>query len=204
MRIVEIKQVSSERFTLCFDDGSELKTSLSVITERFLRSGLELDADEYSELVSASTLSLSKSRALRIINTRAMSEKELYKKLTEKGETPENSAICVDWLREMGLLDDLRYAQSCVRHYAAKGYGTGRVRQELRRHGIPAELWDEALEQMPAQDDKLERFIRARLSDPTDRAQVKRVSDALFRRGYSWDEIKHALNTFNAKAEDDY
>lgn len=204
MRILEIKQTSSERFTLCFDDGTELKTSLSVITERFLHSGLELDDNGFSELVSASTLSLAKARALRLINARAMSEKELYKKLVEKDETPENAAFCVDWLRDMGLLNDLSYAQSCVRHYAAKGYGTGRVRQELRRHGIPAEIWDKALEQMPEQDDKLERFIRSRLSDPSDRAQVKRVSDALFRRGYSWDEIKHALNTFNSETEDDY
>lgn len=202
MRVVEIKQTSAERFTVCFDDGSELKTSLSVITERFIRSGLELDEVEYSALLSASSLSLAKARALRIVNARALSERELYKKLTEKGETPENAELCVSWLRDMGLLNDRSYAESCVRHYAAKGYGSARVRQELRRHGIPAELWDDALEQMPEQDDKLERFIRARLTDPDDRAQVKRVSDALFRRGYSWDEIKHALNNFKAETED--
>lgn len=202
MRIVEIKQTSAERFTICFQDGSELKSSLSVITARFLHSGLELDDEAYAELYSASTLSLAKSRALKIVNARALSEQELYKKLVEKGETPENAAECVSWLCDMGLLNDKSYAESCVRHYAAKGYGTARIKQELRRHGIPAELWDTALEQMPDQSDKLERFLRSRLSDASDRAQVKRVSDALFRRGYSWDEIKHALNQIKAETED--
>ena len=202
MIISEIKQTSAERFTLIFDNGTELKTSLGVVTDKFIHSGLELSDEEYDELYSASTLSLAKARALRIINSRALSEKELFGKLVEKGETPANSELCVTWLRDMGLLNDSSYASSLVRHYAAKGYGTIRVKQELRRHGILSELVDEAIGEMPEQDDYLERFIRSRLHDSSDKAQVKRVSDALFRKGYSWDEIKHALNNFKAETEE--
>ena len=54
---------------------------------------------------------------------------------------------------------------------------------------------------MPEQDAYLEWFIRTRLTDPGDRAQVKKVSDALFRRGYSWDQIKHALNEFDTHGD---
>ena len=53
----------------------------------------------------------------------------------------------------------------------------------------------------PEQDAYLERFIRSRLSEPGDRAQVKKVSDALFRRGYSWEQIKHALNEFDTQGD---
>lgn len=101
----------------------------------------------------------------------------------------------------MGLINDTEYAGSVVRHYAAKGYGASRIKQELRRHGVSRELWDEAMEQMPEQDEYLARFLRSRLSDPGDRAQVKKVSDALFRRGYSWDQIKHALNEFDTQGD---
>lgn len=201
MKILELKQTSPERFTLIFDDGSQLKTSLGVVTDRFLHSGAELSDAEYAELCSASSLSLAKSRALRIINTRPMSRAEMYKRLIEKGETPENAEHCADWLCEMGLINDRSYAGSVVRHYAAKGYGITRIRMELNRHGISRELWDEALEEMPEQDDKIERFLRSRLTDPNDRAQVKKVSDALYRRGYTWDQIKHALNNFNSQED---
>lgn len=197
MIIREIKQTSAERFTLIFDDGTELKTTLSVITENFVRSGIELSESEYSALVSASGLSLCKARAMRIINARPMSRAELITRLKEKGEADENAEECADWLCRMGLINDEQYAGSVVRHYAAKGYGSARIKQELRRHGLDRELWDDALLQMPEQDAYLERFIRSRLSDPSDRAQVKKVSDALFRRGYSWDQIKHALNQFD-------
>lgn len=201
MRLCEIKQTSPERFTLVFDDASELKTTLGIITERFLHSGMELSGEAYNELVCASTLSLAKARALRIINARPMSREEMRKRLVEKGETSENAEECADWLCEMGLINDEQYAGSVVRHYAAKGYGQTRIKQELRRHGVPREMWDAALEQMPEQDEYLARFLRTRLSDPTDRAQIKKVSDALFRRGYSWEQIRSALNEFDTQGE---
>jgi regulatory protein len=197
----EIKQTSPERFTLVFDDGTELKTTLGIITERFIHSGMDFDEDAYNELVSACTLALSKARALRIINARPMSREELRKRLIEKGETPDNAEACAEWLCQMGLINDAEYAGSVVRHYAAKGYGAARIKQELRRHGVSRELWDEAMSQMPEQDEYLARFLRSRLTDPGDRAQVKKVSDALFRRGYSWDQIKHALNEFDTQGD---
>ena len=201
MKLIEIKQTSPERFTLIFDDGRQIKSSLGVITERFLHSGAELSDAEYDELYSASTLSLAKARALRIINTRPMSRREMYDRLVSKGETPDNAELCADWLCDMGLIHDRSYAASVVRHYAAKGYGVSRIKQELKRHGIDRALWDEALEELPEQDDYIERFLRSRLTDSEDRAQVKKVSDALFRRGYSWEQIKHALNNFNSQED---
>ncbi len=201
MTLREIKQTSPERFTLVFSDGTELRTTLGIITERFIHTGMELDESSYAELVSASGLAMAKARALRILNARPVSREELRKKLIEKGEAPENAEECAEWLCRMGLINDAEYAGSVVRHYAAKGYGASRIRQELRRHGIPREMWDAAMEQMPEQDAYLERFIRSRLSDPGDRAQVKKVSDALFRRGYSWDQIKHALNEFYTQGD---
>lgn len=201
MTLREIKQTSPERFTLIFDDGTELKTTLGIITGRFIRSGMDFDEEAYNELVSASGLAIAKARALRIINARPMSREELRKRLIEKGETPENAEACADWLCRMGLINDAEYAGSVVRHYAAKGYGSARIKQELRHHGVPREMWDEAMLQMPDQDAYLERFIRSRLSEPGDRAQVKKVSDALFRRGYSWEQIKHALNEFDTQGD---
>ena len=98
MKILELKQTSPERFAVIFDDGTQVKTSLGVVTDRFLHAGLELDDEEFHAFLSASSLSLAKSRALRIINTRPMSRKEMYKRLIEKGETPENAEYCADWL----------------------------------------------------------------------------------------------------------
>ena len=134
-----------------------------------------------------------KARALRILERRDVSRKELTDKLTAKGESPEDAAAVADWLEDLGVITDARYAGMVVRHYAAKGYGKSRIQNELYRHGIGKELWEEALEQYPEQEETIDRLLRARQKHPDpDRAEIKKATDALLRRGFSWSEINAA------------
>jgi len=65
----------------------------------------------------------------------------------------------------------------------------------LRRRGVPRELWDEALAQLPEAGDAVRAYLRSRLRGRVpDRAEVKKLSDALLRRGFSWNEIRPVLN----------
>ena len=145
-----------------------------------------------------------KEKALALLDRRDYSRAELLKKLTEKGEDETEAAEAVERLAELGFVDDSRYAPIIVRHYAAKGYGPQRVRQELQRRGIPKELWDEAMEQMPQQDDTIDRLLRSKLkSESPDRAELKKAQDFLLRKGYGWDEIKAALGRYNSEIEEE-
>lgn len=198
-----LRQTSSERVTVTLDDGSEIKATLGVVAELRLFVGRALEDAELQQLRASASVALARNRGLELLSYRPMSCKELLDKLMQKGETPEDAEAAVAWLLEQGFLDDTRYAAQVVRHYAGKGYGEGRIRQELRRRGIPRELWDEAVREMPEPDDKLDRFLTSRLSDPRDREQVRKVSAALLRRGYSWEEIRSALSRRSAEIEDE-
>lgn len=197
-----MRQTSPGRVTVTLCGGEEIKTTLNVVTDLRLYAGRELDGEELKELRAASRSALARNRAMELLSRRPMSEKELIDKLIRKGEDEETAADCARWLRENGFLNDESYAAAVARHYAAKGYGPGRVRAELSRRGVDRELWDDTLEAMPENTDKLDRFIAARLTDPEDRDQVRKVSAALYRRGYSWEEIRSALRRFNAETEE--
>ena len=197
-----MRQTSPGRVTVTLCGGEEIKTTLNVVTDLRLYAGRELDGEELKELRAASRSALARNRAMELLSRRPMSEKELVDKLIRKGEDEETAADCARWLRENGFLNDESYAAAVARHYAAKGYGPGRVRAELSRRGVDRELWDDTLQAMPENTDKLDRFIAARLTDPEDRDQVRKVSAALYRRGYSWEEIRSALRRFNAETEE--
>jgi len=145
-----------------------------------------------------------KQKALALLDKRDYSRKELLRKLTEKGISDADANAALDRLCELGFVDDARYAPIVMRHYAARGYGRRRVAQELQRRGIPKELWDEALSQMPEQDEELDRLLRSRLrgADPDDRAALKKAADALLRRGYGWDEINEAVERLRSAREE--
>ena len=203
MIISTIKQNSPSSLSVILEDGEEIKTTLGVVTDLRLFSGRDLDEAALEALRLESRRALARDRALAIVSQRQMSRRELGTKLRDKGVDEETAAWCVDWIVEHGFIDEEAYAAAIARHYAAKGYGEGRVRQELMRRGIPRELFDDAFSAMPEGDEKLDRFIAARLRDPDDRDEVRKLSAALYRRGYSGEEIREALRRHKAELYED-
>lgn len=204
LTITEIKQTHGERYVLVMDDGSVIKTTVSVVADYALSAGRRLSADELGEIAGRSRTERAKLRALRIISARPMSCRELYDRLVEKGESERDAAFCVEHLLNLHFLDDADYAAMTVRHYAAKGYGPRRIRDELYRRKVPKELWDDALEQLPEQDGEIDRLLEKRLRgvDPGDRAAIKKAGDALARRGFSWQEVRQAIERWRGGAAD--
>ncbi len=203
MTITELREASSGKYTVGFSDGSEMRLSLDIVADLSLYRGRELSNEEFSRLKASAELSSCKERALRIIGARPLSEKELFSKLVEKGEAAENAEACVEWLRKLHYLDDAQYAGMIIRHYAAKGYGVQKIRSELFRHGVPKTLWEEALAEMPETEDKVYELLCRKLgTNEPDRAELKKATDMLFRRGFSWDEIKSALSRLRIEGLD--
>lgn len=201
MIITDIRQTSPGRLTVGFEDGSEIKSTLGVVTDLMLFSGKDLDEEALEGFRLDSHRALVREKALEILSRRPMSRHELKKKLMDKGIDEETAAYSAQWLVDRGLIDDESYAQALARHYAAKGFGPGRLRAELSKRGIDRELWNDTLDYMPVNESKIDKFISARLKDPSDRDQVRKVSAGLLRRGHSWDEIRSALERFNAQCE---
>jgi len=141
-----------------------------------------------------------KARALKILEKRDVSRKMLIDKLTEKGISEADAEEVADRLTELRVIDDERYAGLVVRHYAAKGYGERRIKEELYHRGVPREYWETALEEMPEQDETLERFIRSRLrgAEPS-QENLKKIINALLRRGHSWEDIHAAVEQVRAE-----
>ena len=142
-------------------------------------------------------------RALKILERRDVSRKMLLDKLTEKGISNTDAEEVADWLCGLGVVNDERFAGLVVRHYAAKGYGVGRIRSELYRRGIPREAWDDALQELPEQDEQIDALLRRRLrSDTPDRDELRRASDYLYRRGFGRDEIRAAIARYQDNFEE--
>jgi len=150
-------------------------------------------------------LESTKKRALKILGNRNFSELEMFKRLTGKGETEENASETVQWLVELGYINDPDYATLIVRHYASKGYGIARIRDELYKRGIPRELWGEKLEEVndDEMDDVAFEFLMKKLKGNDDKEDIRRASDALVRRGFSYEDARTAVNRYLTKVRQD-
>jgi regulatory protein len=197
MRIEKITPSKKHQdvYYLDFEDGKSLRVGINQIADFSLFTGRELTDEEYDELtVSASRWSCL-TRAMKLAGYRPLSRKELIDKLLQKGETPEATEYAADRLESLGVINDRDYSHMIVRHYAAKGYGAGRIRNELYARGVPRDYWDDALAGIPDQSETIEHLIDLKLrTDNPDRKELKKLTDYLYRRGFSWDEIRSALD----------
>ena len=185
------------RVMLWFDDGTKMRVAARIITEEGLYAGKALSEEDLAALQEAARRASAKDRAVRIVSTTAISERELKRRLVQRGESAEDAEEATDWLRDLGALDDETMARRIVRRCADKGYGALRARQELQQKGIPREYWEEALAQYPDMSAAIDRFLAQKLSDRNpDRKELSRVIAALQRRGHDWEEIRSALNRF--------
>ena len=122
---------------------------------------------------------------------------------TGKGVTLEEEAAkkaAEEAAKKAAAEAEAAYAAAIARHYAAMGYGAGRVRQELSRRGVPRELWEEALALLPDPAEAI-RALLCKRKRPTSPKDSKRLSDALLRRGFSWQEICPVLRCWTDDLE---
>ena len=192
---IETSKHRQERILVYLEGGDLLRITQSELLHFGLYAGLDLDGETVVELRKSAARSETRTRAANMISARPLSKKELSGKLRAKGASEEDAAAAAGWLEEIGALDDAAYAAMLVRHYSAMGYGEGRLRDELYRRGVPKDLWDEALAAAPEAEEVLERVIAQKTGGrPLDEKGRRRLCDMLLRRGFSWRDVKAAMN----------
>lgn len=192
---VEPSRHKKGRVLVFLEDGACLKITEQELLDFGLRSGDELDEGTLSRLRAAAGVSNVKASAADLIGKRAMSRRDLERKLQEKGASQAEARYASEWLEAIGALDDGEYAALLVRHYGQMGYGPRYVQEKLREKGIPRELWEDALAAMPDPAEQIDRFLASKLRGRTpDEKEKKRLCDALARRGFAWPDIRAGLS----------
>ncbi len=204
MRLIHIKPLEEgKRFLLELENGEELRCGPREVMDLNLFPGMELDPEALAALRDACEAYGVRVKAAEQLSRRAMSAGELERKLREKGAAPEHAEAAVSRMLELGVIDEAAYAEMIIRRCGARGYGRRRAEQELMRHQIPREYWADALEGLPAAEEKLDALIDARLKGgEPDETQRRKLAAYLQRRGYSWEEIRAALHRRDAEPQD--
>ena len=184
-----------------FEDGTTMRLYRQTVEDFGLYSGKELLPEEMKTLRIAAGEMSAKMRAVRIVSASNVSKRDLEQRLIHKGEDPKQAKQAVEWMSDLQLLDDAKTAEQVVHSCIRKGYGIARAKQALYEKRIPKEYWDDALLDYPDQMDKIIEFLRSRLHEGFEERDLRRVTDALLRRGHSYQQIRKALDALSFAEE---
>ena len=149
-----------------------------------------------------------KNAALRLLERGPRTEREIVDRLLGRGFAPDAVERAVERLRRVSLLDDRAFLHAFVRtELTRRPQGRRLLVTKLKRRGVPAALLEEL-------DDLLERDVDladSRLATEVERAALaaaalrkryagrpeeerrRKLSQALLRRGFSWDTIRELV-----------
>ena len=140
---------------------------------------------------------------LRVLALRDHSEAELRRKLAAKGYQEEDVEMSVARLKELGYLDDLRFARSFASSALRNGRGYGsRLKLELSRRGVARAIVSEVLGELSQEFSEAEllgemmarRYAGFDPATATDK-EKRRIVGYLQRKGFSLSAIFRELKT---------
>lgn len=205
MKISEITRQRRSLYRLDFENGDPVEVDVRTFDESGFRQGSDLTEEQLNTLLATSQYNRARERALYLLGLRDYACKELEQKLYTEA-TPEVAAAVVERLREVGLLDDERYAARLARSLSeVKHYPRRRIEQELRHRGISSMLIQTVLSKLEGEDYEqalalLQKKYYNKLNDPDSR---RRVIAALARRGFSYGSIRRAMEDMGAPDDEE-
>lgn len=195
MKIIEITRLRRSLYRLDLEGVDSIEVDVRTFDESPYKADEDITEEQLNILLAASRYNRARDRALYLLGLRDYACQELEQKLYTEAD-PDTAAAVVERLRQVGLLDDERYAARLARSLSeGKNYPRRRIEQELRHRGISPALAQAAVSELGGEDFEqalalLQKKYYNKLSDPDSR---RRVTAALARRGFSYGAIRKAF-----------
>ncbi len=198
MGMITTIELTKRRAVIYVDGVAFLRVRRSDFDGLPLTEGDELDEDEYMNRLCARQAAQAYEAALDMLTDRDMTAAGLKSALLRKGYlAPVAESVC-ERLKENRLIDDRRFAERFVELRQDGQVGRYALKRKLRAKGVDADTAGEALEQL---DDAsqleaatgMARRLAGRYASLEPYAARGKISQALARRGYSWDIVREAV-----------
>ena len=202
MKITSISQRRKGLSAVTTEDGSEFLLDTELLGLKGIKEGANIE--DLEKLNSESEFKRAKSRALWYLSRRDHSKKELTDKLVKGGFSPEISALAVERMCEIDLVNDRAFATKFFDQ--AVVYNHSSVKEaiyKLKLKGISTDIIKELEEQVEFDESEnikllIERKYQNKLNSEDG---VQKVFAALIRKGFSFSDVRRALKKYSEELE---
>ena len=192
----------SQRVSIDIDGEFAIGVSLDTLAHEGIFVGQHLDHQHIDRLVASDNYDRAKQSALRLLEIRPRSLRELTDRLRQKAyDTTTISAVCAR-LTEAGLIDDHAFATYLVeQRLRTASRGSGAIQRDLYKYGITKDAISTLSQQhdIGASDADhallYARKLANRLRGLDKATYTRRLSGVLLRRGYPMSAVRAAIQT---------
>ena len=198
MIITKIEPQRNKKRVNIYIDGEFAFGILKEIQYKYkLWENMKIDMDYIKEVLIAEEQTKANDCALRFLNYRQRSRKEIQDKLAKEGFDNKFVENTIVYLENLKLIDDLEFARSFARDKInINKYGPKKIRYELYKKGISDEIIDEVLDEDNTEYTRALELAKKKLSsykEDDKNTKYRKLGGFLQRRGYSSDCVYKIL-----------
>lgn len=195
MKVISIKpSIDQKNIIVKLSGNKALKLTPNLLLEYKLNVGSVMNSAEFMVLKKNVKKERVLSNAINYASRRAKTKKQLKEYLNKKDISSTQSEEIISKLIELGLIDDYRYIESFVNTQNLKApLSRLELKYKLIKKGISSKLIEQYLLDYPLDERLAIKRMIAIKSKQTRYQQKDKLLAYLVRKGYSYSEIKSAL-----------
>lgn len=191
--IISHNKGRGRKIHLLLDDEYQITTDVDFWADNYIPDGTEISEDDWQTLVEKIYDRKAINKCFDLLSRRDHSEKELKMKLLRTvDESSAEKAIAR--MRELGYLDDEKFAQELLYHLQKKHMSRAFIRQEMLKRGVASDIVNNILEE--AEIDNIGSIKTLIVNKYSGKLQMEngkeKVIAALMRKGFSYGDIRAA------------
>lgn len=193
MIVTDIKPVTKQKFQIEIDGQPAFVLYKGELFRYHLEQDREIEECIYTEIVDEILTKRAKLRAMHLLQKMDRTKWELERKLQESGYPQVVVKRALEYVESFHYIDDKRYAAIYIQSQKTKK-GKARIKMELMRKGISAELIAEVFSETENEIDTREAIRsliekKCSYSEEMDEKEKRRLYGFLLRRGFSASDI---------------
>lgn len=138
-------------------------------------------------------------KAVRFIGLRQnKSSGQVRARLKREGADELLIEAVINYLRDINYINDFRAGRAMMRSYQGRRFRSRlAVQYELRRKGVPRDIAEELVEELPTDHDSACQLVQARFPNPSE-ADRQQINNLLRSRGYDYSIIREIIDKYLA------
>ena len=198
MEVIQRIDCFRGKIRILFESGWEVWLGKKLELPFRVAEGTEVDRDSFKQFILLHQYPPALEKAVSMLAQRARSRKEIQERLRFAHYDEEVISLVIYKLEQENLLNDQEFSKQWVQSRMKK-YGSARIARELRMKGLNQETVNAALGPYSEEDELhcavslAEKKIRSMRSEADNKVLIRRVTEMMVRRGYSWNIAKKAV-----------
>ncbi len=209
MKIEKFKKLKNGVYELQLDNYDKILTYEEVILKYELLLNKNITPKKLKEIEQLNSYYENYYKALRLINKKAYTRKELYLKLKNDEQLVENVNNVLDELEKQGYLNDKVYSNGYVNNkIITTTHGPNRIKKELSDRGVDSKIISEVMENYTEEIEleKIEKIVKRQLKSNHNKSNnymIRKIKNELLSEGFRNDLIEQVISNANISDDSD-